>query len=213
MAYRPAEPGLPGGPQEDLPHRPDECLSARHTAQAAPAHKSRDLLGSNRVGAGAARHAAQGHAPGSVRWPIFITGDTRWSIRPMRLRPRYPITTRLRPATQIWRDLEGYYTRYGDVRELLAGIDDRYVIMNAGDEITSAFSRAASAARRMGARLCDRRRWLDQGWRLQLGLLRNRPALALPRKEPDTTQPQARWKMSGSIAIIPRTGRTTKPAT
>jgi len=32
-----------------------------------------------------------------------------------------------------WRDLEGYYTRYGAVEELLAGIDDRYVIMNAGD--------------------------------------------------------------------------------
>ena len=34
-----------------------------------------------------------------------------------------------------WRDLEGYYTRYGDVRELLAKVDDRYVIMNAGDEM------------------------------------------------------------------------------
>ena len=34
-----------------------------------------------------------------------------------------------------WRDLEGYHTRFGDVRELLAGVDDRYVIMNAGDEI------------------------------------------------------------------------------
>ena len=32
-----------------------------------------------------------------------------------------------------WRDLEGYYTRYGAVEELLSGIDDRYVIMNAGD--------------------------------------------------------------------------------
>ena len=34
-----------------------------------------------------------------------------------------------------WRDLEGYYTRYGAVEELITGIkpDDRYVIMNAGD--------------------------------------------------------------------------------
>jgi hypothetical protein len=32
-----------------------------------------------------------------------------------------------------WRDLEGYYTRYGPVEELLSGVDDRYVIMNAGD--------------------------------------------------------------------------------
>jgi tetratricopeptide (TPR) repeat protein len=34
-----------------------------------------------------------------------------------------------------WLDLEGYHTRHGDVRELLAAVDDRYVIMNSGDEI------------------------------------------------------------------------------
>ena len=32
-----------------------------------------------------------------------------------------------------WRDLEGYYTRHGSVEELLETLDDRYVIMNAGD--------------------------------------------------------------------------------
>jgi hypothetical protein len=41
--------------------------------------------------------------------------------------------------SQCWRDLIGYYTRYGDVRELLAKADDRYVIMNAGDEIALTF--------------------------------------------------------------------------
>jgi Tfp pilus assembly protein PilF len=39
-----------------------------------------------------------------------------------------------------WRDLIGYYTRPGDVRELLARVDDRYVIMNAGDEIALRFA-------------------------------------------------------------------------
>ena len=29
--------------------------------------------------------------------------------------------------------MEGYYTRYGAVEELLLDVDDRYVIMNAGD--------------------------------------------------------------------------------
>ncbi len=38
-----------------------------------------------------------------------------------------------------WRDLEGYYTRYGDVTPLLQEIDDMYVILNAGDEITVQF--------------------------------------------------------------------------
>ena len=35
--------------------------------------------------------------------------------------------------------LIGYYTRFGDVRELLQKIDDRYVIMNAGDEMSFRF--------------------------------------------------------------------------
>ena len=38
-----------------------------------------------------------------------------------------------------WRDLAGYYTRYGDVSALLQEVDDMYVILNAGDEITVEF--------------------------------------------------------------------------
>ena len=40
---------------------------------------------------------------------------------------------------QKWRDLTGFHTRYGDVSELLRDIDDRYVIMNAGDEMRLTF--------------------------------------------------------------------------
>jgi Tfp pilus assembly protein PilF len=54
--------------------------------------------------------------------------------------PETPDYNRLASTTQIWRDLSGYYTRYGDVRELLAGADDRYVIMNAGDELGLRFA-------------------------------------------------------------------------
>ena len=39
-----------------------------------------------------------------------------------------------------WNDLTGDYTRYGEVVELLSGSDDRYVISNAGDEMTVEFS-------------------------------------------------------------------------
>ena len=39
----------------------------------------------------------------------------------------------------IWRDLGGMYTRFGDVLELLLGPDERYVIMNAGDELSIEF--------------------------------------------------------------------------
>ena len=50
-----------------------------------------------------------------------------------------------------WRDLAGYYTRYGDVKPLLQEVDDMYVILNAGDEITVEFD---------AARLPD----LKRGW-------------------------------------------------
>ena len=40
---------------------------------------------------------------------------------------------------QQWRNLEGYYTRYGNVRELLEKIDDRIVIVNSGDELRMRF--------------------------------------------------------------------------
>lgn len=53
--------------------------------------------------------------------------------------PEVPDYNRLASSKQIWRDLVGYYTRFGDVRELLMAADDRYVIMNAGDEMTFRF--------------------------------------------------------------------------
>ncbi len=53
--------------------------------------------------------------------------------------PEIPDYNRLAATRQPWRDLEGYYTRYGDVRELLDQTDDRYVIMNAGDELSLRF--------------------------------------------------------------------------
>lgn len=57
--------------------------------------------------------------------------------------PEIPEYNHLMASTQIWRDLTGYYTRYGDVRPLLNRIDDRYVIMNAGDELSLDFTALA----------------------------------------------------------------------
>jgi len=53
-------------------------------------------------------------------------------------RPRYVVEG----VAPRWRDLEGFHTRFGDVRELLLTVDDRYVIMNAGDELALAFPEA-----------------------------------------------------------------------
>ena len=57
-------------------------------------------------------------------------------------RPRY----RLAGTTPRWLDLRGYHTRFGDVRELLKQVDDRYVIMNAGDEMALRFPEAPGPA-------------------------------------------------------------------
>lgn len=53
--------------------------------------------------------------------------------------PELPHYDQLNGTRERWRDLIGYYTRFGDVRELLQKVDDRYVIMNAGDELALRF--------------------------------------------------------------------------
>ncbi len=57
-----------------------------------------------------------------------------------RRRPDTPIYE-VASSEQRWLDLEGFYTRFGDVRELLRAVDDRYVIVNAGDELVFEFDR------------------------------------------------------------------------
>jgi Flp pilus assembly protein TadD len=53
--------------------------------------------------------------------------------------PETPDYERKANVTQRWRDLTGYHTRFGNVNALLSGVDDRYVIMNAGDELRLQF--------------------------------------------------------------------------
>jgi Flp pilus assembly protein TadD len=57
--------------------------------------------------------------------------------------PELPDYNRIASTGQIWHDLEGFTTRHGDVRELLQNIDDRMVIMSAGDELRLRFPEQA----------------------------------------------------------------------
>jgi Tfp pilus assembly protein PilF len=57
-------------------------------------------------------------------------------------RPRYVVGG----TAARWRDLEGFHTRFGDVRELVEKVDDRYVILNAGDELAIVFAEAPPPA-------------------------------------------------------------------
>lgn len=53
--------------------------------------------------------------------------------------PELPHYDRVVATRQVWRDLIGYHTRFGDVRELLEKVDDRYAILTAGDDVRLAF--------------------------------------------------------------------------
>jgi len=68
------------------------------------------------------------------RMELRYRGYSEWS-RADSVSPKLPTYSEISSTTQRWRDLEGFHTRFGDVSELLEEIDDRYVIMNAGDEI------------------------------------------------------------------------------
>ncbi|MDE2887513.1 MAG: FG-GAP-like repeat-containing protein [Gemmatimonadota bacterium] len=58
---------------------------------------------------------------------------------PDRRSPDVPLYSAAVNTAPRWWDLRGYHTRFGDVRPLLANVDDRYVIMNAGDELVMRF--------------------------------------------------------------------------
>ena len=58
--------------------------------------------------------------------------------------PELPSYAEIANTIPRWRDLVGYYTRFGDVGELVRALDDRYVIMNAGDELQLSFAAPAA---------------------------------------------------------------------
>jgi Tfp pilus assembly protein PilF len=60
--------------------------------------------------------------------------------------PEVPDYDKLMGTKQQWRDLIGYYTRYGDVRELLTKVDDRYVIVDSGDEMSMRYPEQTAPA-------------------------------------------------------------------
>ncbi|WP_234572108.1 FG-GAP-like repeat-containing protein [Rhodohalobacter sp. 614A] len=74
----------------------------------------------------------------SVKMELQYRGFSEWS-RADSTSPMLPDYNEISSTTQRWRDLEGFHTRFGDVSELLEKVDDRYVIMNAGDEIELQF--------------------------------------------------------------------------
>jgi hypothetical protein len=93
-------------------------------------------------------HLAIGHHnPAAVKTTRLQTTHAELAFRgysqttsPRGESPETPTYEPVANTTQRWRDLIGYYTRFGDVNPLLQVIDDRYVIMNAGDELRLQFA-------------------------------------------------------------------------
>ncbi|MCH8567948.1 MAG: FG-GAP-like repeat-containing protein [Balneolales bacterium] len=73
-----------------------------------------------------------------VRQELRHRGFSEW-YRPDSISPKLANYNEISGTAPRWRDLEGFHTRFGDVSELLEAIDDRYVIMNAGDEMVLEF--------------------------------------------------------------------------
>ena len=74
----------------------------------------------------------------ATKQELRYRGFSEWN-RADAVSPKLPVYEEISSTAQRWRDLEGFHTRFGDVTELLAEIDDRYVIMNAGDEMVLHF--------------------------------------------------------------------------
>jgi Tfp pilus assembly protein PilF len=88
---------------------------------------------------------------------LHFRGFSRPVIHPQRKQPEQFLYSDWMPLS-MWNPTPGLYTRYGDVRELVTGLDDKLTIMGSGDELTLHFPVKAFAA-------------LPEGWRRDYVLL------------------------------------------
>lgn len=69
---------------------------------------------------------------------LRFRGFSKAAIDPERKQPESFDYARVQPAS-MWNPTPGLYTRYGDVRPLIAALDDRMVVMGSGDELRLLF--------------------------------------------------------------------------
>ena len=69
-------------------------------------------------------------------------GFSKVIIHPARLQPEKFLYFPSSPSS-MWNQTPGFYTKYGDVEELLTSPDDRFVIMGSGDELRLEFDSTA----------------------------------------------------------------------
>ena len=219
--------GFPSGKDKTVLARPRPASSAGEGAAprsgSPPTSRS---SGTASAGRSAGPTCASRRGASSSRRPSCATAGTRVTEQAdagSPERPRYLLAG----TAPRWLDLEGYHTRFGDVRELLARVDDRYVIMNAGDEMRAALPGGARRPRPgLRARLRAGGRRLGQGRRLQHDLLAHGAAAAHARDRPLRPRAAARWRTTRCTArtggdfetyhtryVSPERGRARRSAT
>lgn len=77
-----------------------------------------------------------------ARAGLRFRGFSALRIDPERRQPERFDYGRVQPVSN-WNPTPGLYTRYGEARELLAAVDDRFVIMGSGDELRLEFAASA----------------------------------------------------------------------
>jgi len=103
---------------QDLPHRPDRSFRRGFAAQTG--------LRTNlevywmRSNGPLVRRTRRFASRNSLRYGGFALSRLSVIRQANQSSPEIPDYDQLAATTQIWRDLSGYYTRYGDVRELLS---------------------------------------------------------------------------------------------
>jgi tetratricopeptide (TPR) repeat protein len=73
---------------------------------------------------------------------LTLRGFSRAIVHPRHEQPEYYDYQQWQ-AVAMWNPVEGLYTRFGDVRDLVAAADDRLVIMGSGDELRLRFDPSA----------------------------------------------------------------------
>ena len=77
---------------------------------------------------------------------LHFRGFSRPVIHPQRRQPEQFLYNQWMPLS-MWNPTAGLYTRYGDVRELVTGMDDLLTVMGSGDELTLHFPARLPALR------------------------------------------------------------------
>jgi hypothetical protein len=72
---------------------------------------------------------------------LRFRGFSKVLIHPERKQPERFVYDKVRPVS-TWNPTPGWYTRYGDVRELMRVVDDRLVVMGPGDELQLSYDAA-----------------------------------------------------------------------